>query len=212
MISMTQENTEPQPTPVPVVEEKKPVAEKKRSFVSEKDAPPVGAPAENPEKKLLSCEASLMLIYNQSKIQTELLTEMRDLIKNGVSAQPAKPEVKPVAQAPATPAVQKPAPVATPPPAPTPAQVIAEAVKAPSMPMTPALQKLTDAIQASDFASLIYIDETSTDADYYIVRPKAFLGSENFAKIASMMRGLGGEYISQGRNSHFRLKGKSGKA
>jgi ribosomal protein S1 len=41
--------------------------------------------------------------------------------------------------------------------------------------------------------------------DYIMVKPKQFLGSENFAKIASAVRGLGGEYISAGKNSHFRV-------
>jgi dsDNA-specific endonuclease/ATPase MutS2 len=41
--------------------------------------------------------------------------------------------------------------------------------------------------------------------DYIIVKPKQFLGSENFAKIASAVRGMGGEYISAGRDSHFRV-------
>ena len=41
--------------------------------------------------------------------------------------------------------------------------------------------------------------------DYIMIKPKQFLGSENFAKIASTVRGIGGEYISAGRDSHFRV-------
>jgi hypothetical protein len=41
--------------------------------------------------------------------------------------------------------------------------------------------------------------------DYVMIKPKQFLGSENFAKIASTVRGMGGEYISAGRDSHFRV-------
>ena len=41
--------------------------------------------------------------------------------------------------------------------------------------------------------------------EYIIIKPKHFLGSENFAKIASITRELGGEYISAGRDSHFRI-------
>ncbi len=41
--------------------------------------------------------------------------------------------------------------------------------------------------------------------EYIIIKPKQFLGSENFAKIASIARELGGEYISAGRDSHFRV-------
>ncbi len=44
--------------------------------------------------------------------------------------------------------------------------------------------------------------------DYMIIKPKQFLGSENFAKIASAVRGMGGEYISAGKESHFRVPKK----
>jgi hypothetical protein len=44
--------------------------------------------------------------------------------------------------------------------------------------------------------------------DYIIVKPRQFLGSENFAKIASAVRGMGGEYISAGKDSHFRVPKK----
>ncbi len=40
---------------------------------------------------------------------------------------------------------------------------------------------------------------------YYILKPKAFLGSENFGKILNAIRGFGGEYVSAGKNSHFRI-------
>jgi hypothetical protein len=41
--------------------------------------------------------------------------------------------------------------------------------------------------------------------EYLVVKPRQFLGSENFAKIASILRDAGGEYISAGKESHFRL-------
>jgi hypothetical protein len=44
--------------------------------------------------------------------------------------------------------------------------------------------------------------------DHIMVKPRQFLGSENFAKIASAVRGLGGEYISAGKDSHFRVPKK----
>ena len=44
--------------------------------------------------------------------------------------------------------------------------------------------------------------------DFIIIKPKQFLGSENFAKIASAVRGIGGEYISAGKDSHFRVPKK----
>jgi len=53
-----------------------------------------------------------------------------------------------------------------------------------------------------DLEALLSFQEKT---DYIMVKPKQFLGSENFAKIASTVRGLGGEYISAGKNSHFRV-------
>jgi hypothetical protein len=57
-----------------------------------------------------------------------------------------------------------------------------------------------------DMETLLSFQEKS---DYIMVKPKQFLGSENFAKIASTVRGLGGEYISAGKDSHFRVPKKS---
>ena len=50
--------------------------------------------------------------------------------------------------------------------------------------------------------------EFNEKGEYIIIKPKQFLGSDNFAKIASAVRGMGGEYISQGRDSHFRVPKK----
>ncbi len=53
-----------------------------------------------------------------------------------------------------------------------------------------------------DLDSLLIFEDKN---DYIVIKPKQFLGSENFAKIASTVRGIGGEYISAGRDSHFRV-------
>ena len=41
--------------------------------------------------------------------------------------------------------------------------------------------------------------------NYIVIKPRQYLGSENFAKIASLVRSAGGEYISAGKESHFRV-------
>ncbi len=41
--------------------------------------------------------------------------------------------------------------------------------------------------------------------EYIVIKPRQYLGSENFAKIASIVRDQGGEYISAGKESHFRI-------
>jgi len=54
--------------------------------------------------------------------------------------------------------------------------------------------------------SLASLLKFTDDGDYIKVKPRQFLGSDNFAKIASVIRALGGEYISAGKESHFRIK------
>lgn len=39
-----------------------------------------------------------------------------------------------------------------------------------------------------------------------IVKPIAFLGSDNFSKMAQVSRNFGGEYISAGKDSRFEIK------
>ena len=56
-----------------------------------------------------------------------------------------------------------------------------------------------------DLEALLSLEEKD---DYIMVKPRQFLGSENFAKIASAVRGMGGEYISAGKDSHFRVPKK----
>jgi hypothetical protein len=41
--------------------------------------------------------------------------------------------------------------------------------------------------------------------DCAIIKPKQFLGSGKFAQIAAIVRNLGGDYISAGKESHFKI-------
>jgi len=56
-----------------------------------------------------------------------------------------------------------------------------------------------------DLESLLSFEEKE---DYIMIKPRQFLGSENFAKIASVVRGIGGDYVSAGKASHFRVPKK----
>jgi hypothetical protein len=56
-----------------------------------------------------------------------------------------------------------------------------------------------------DLESLLNFEDKG---EYIMVKPRQFLGSENFAKIASIARGMGGDYISAGKESHFRIPKK----
>jgi len=41
--------------------------------------------------------------------------------------------------------------------------------------------------------------------DYVVVRVRKYLGQADFKKIAEIVKRLGGEYISAGKDSHFRI-------
>lgn len=58
---------------------------------------------------------------------------------------------------------------------------------------------------SSELAGMLLFEESG---NFIIVKPRRFLGSDNFAKIASVVRDLGGEYVSAGRNSHFKIAKK----
>jgi hypothetical protein len=58
---------------------------------------------------------------------------------------------------------------------------------------------------SSELAGMLFFEESGS---FVIVKPRRFLGSDNFAKIASIVRELGGEYVSAGRNSHFKVAKK----
>lgn len=55
---------------------------------------------------------------------------------------------------------------------------------------------------SSELADMLFFED---GGNFIIVKPRRFLGSDNFAKIASVVRNLGGEYVSAGRNSHFKV-------
>jgi hypothetical protein len=94
---------------------------------------------------------------------------------------------------------QLPQPLATPPTLPTPA---------PTMPKAPERMQAIEDIKMmfpEDLEDLLSFEEKE---DYIMIKPRQFLGSENFAKIASVVRGIGGDYVSAGKASHFRVPKK----
>lgn len=107
-----------------------------------------------------------------------------------------------------------PKPVAQPTPQPTPQPVQAPQ---PTQPTQPVAQPTGDASarmaevkkELAEFLSgekpLLLFDE-STSAQFIIIKPNGFLGGNNFPKIAGVVKNkLGGEYISKGKDSHFRV-------
>ncbi len=54
-----------------------------------------------------------------------------------------------------------------------------------------------------DLAGMLYFEMTD---EYVLVKPRQYLGSDNFRRIAAIVRNqLNGEYVSAGRDSHFRI-------
>jgi len=53
-----------------------------------------------------------------------------------------------------------------------------------------------------NLASLLTFEDKG---DHIKVKPRQWLGSDNFAKVARIVREMGGEYISAGKESHFKL-------
>ena len=82
---------------------------------------------------------------------------------------------------------------------------------APSVPVVPAegMRTVEDVrvLFPSDLETMLTFEETG---NYIVIKPRRFLGSDNFAKIASIVRSAGGEYISAGKNSHFKVPRETG--
>ena len=69
-------------------------------------------------------------------------------------------------------------------------------------------QEIQDArmLFPEDLEEMLEFEETEK---YILIKPIGYLGSDNFAKIASIVRESGGEYISAGKESHFRVYKKT---
>lgn len=64
----------------------------------------------------------------------------------------------------------------------------------------PKIQKIIDAL--GEDSSKVVVERKG---DQYIVKAKSFLGNQTFAKIATAIKGFGGQYISAGKESHFKV-------
>jgi len=84
---------------------------------------------------------------------------------------------------------------------------ISRALKAVSIPTAAPTERMrtTEDVRTlfpKDLEEMLIFEEVEK---YITIKPRLYLGSENFAKIASIVRGAGGEYISAGKQSHFRV-------
>jgi hypothetical protein len=75
----------------------------------------------------------------------------------------------------------------------------------PAPPPSEVKKRSTDDVRTlfpKDLEDMLLFEEKE---EYIVIKPRQYLGSENFAKIASIVREQGGEYISAGKESHFRI-------
>jgi len=75
---------------------------------------------------------------------------------------------------------------------------------APSMAPAQQMRSIEDTrtLFPRELENLLHFEETP---EYIIIKPRQFLGSENFGKVRSIVIGIGGEYKSAGKESHFRV-------
>jgi hypothetical protein len=168
--------------------------EEKRSFVDPKDVPREETPNTSPittikvegkDVHLLKPEVALTLIYGR-------LSEIKDELKmlNSVFSKASEPKtfvnpVQPTASN--TPPAQSTAPLVMPPPA---------------TEQTPRVKEILAALEP---VKDILIIDTESSAMFVMVKPSSFLGPENFAKVAQIIRSIGGQYVSAGKNTHFEI-------
>ena len=84
------------------------------------------------------------------------------------------------------------------------APAVAPTVTPPSAAPTERMRTIEDVrvLFPSDLEGMLTFEESG---NYIVIKPRRFLGSDNFAKIASIVRGAGGEYVSAGKQSHFKV-------
>jgi len=90
------------------------------------------------------------------------------------------------------------------------AQPVAQPITQPAAQPTVQAQELSVEEVASAFPEdLRKLLSFEDKGEFIMIKPTSFLGSDNFAKIADVVRNrLGGEYVSAGRESHFRVPKK----
>jgi len=172
---------------------KKPPLEK-RSFVSEEDARRMEGEETSSEAKrenVPSPEITLLYIANHVKNIEKMMAEYLEFFKKSVTgsaptvlSSPPQTNVKPQTQESLQQEVPKP---------------ILESARIAEI-----------KLKLGELSTMLSFDEGSS-AQYVMVKPKQFLGSENFAKIAQIIKNdLGGQYVSAGKGSHFLVPKKVG--
>jgi hypothetical protein len=84
-------------------------------------------------------------------------------------------------------------------------QILTPSQTPPVAPVPKPASSITDELQKKLEPALFNLLAITESQGMTIVKPKAFLGTDNFIKLAAAVRELGGEYVSAGKESHFKI-------
>ena len=71
-----------------------------------------------------------------------------------------------------------------------------------AQPASDTLQKIRN-LFPKNFEELLSFEESG---EYVVAKPRQYLGKATFGQIAAIIREAGGEYVSAGKQSHFRIR------
>lgn len=176
----------------------------KQSFVNPKDYEPKPEPKQqvtnilkvgDKEVPILKPDVALTLIYGKLNEAVIELKMLNSLFSKAAATSPSFQNTAPTPTA-------APTNIGTPTAAPTTGPATTAPTSAPATEQSPRVKEVLTGLEP--VKDLLIID-TDSSAMFVIVKPSKFLGSENFAKVASAIRELGGSYVSAGKNSHFTI-------
>ncbi|MBS7621897.1 hypothetical protein KEJ32_07290 [Candidatus Bathyarchaeota archaeon] len=81
----------------------------------------------------------------------------------------------------------------------------------PAPPIPPPASPAPKALESTQHPSALFPEdlrellEFTDKGEYWEIKPRKFLGSGNFAKVAHIVREHGGEYYPAGKESHFKI-------
>ena len=155
----------------------------KRSFAPTEDELKKQQSTTEQVKEIPSAEVSLHMMSGKLDAILEEMKTLNNLFKYTKSIMGQKPDTT----------------VALPqsPPATTLAQA-----PAPTPEISPRVKEILMALEPVKDLLRIDVEESTM---MIMVRPAQFLGSDNFSKVAAIVRSLGGQYVSAGKNSHFEV-------
>jgi hypothetical protein len=165
---------------------------KLKGMVSEKRLEELQQTEQKKEQALVigtTTEKELALLIEIAYSINKNLVALVEIFK-GISPDKEQPKVEQVIPtAKTTPAVSTPAPVAPPTPS-----------------VTEQSPRIKEVLESLEPIKELVTADTETSAQFIMVRPRTFLGSDNFKKVTDIMRTLGGQYVSKGKDSHFLIQ------